>query len=235
MSDTPATSPDARAFRGTVFAFACGLGGFAAWILAAELLRPPGINFTTESQSAALNYAHHSDAVRAARIGLVRGELWAEAAFAFGDMLWNQRNSSSNDDAAVFEQTRSLAERAIAYAPHDPRIWLLLAADYFQFDRLNERATASLKMSYYTGSNTIAIVPARLLLAIQSSALQNDEFQELVRHDIKIAVVHKSELMAALMAAYNSAPDAGRQFIEKTVAELDPDMLAAIRPTGQRH
>jgi hypothetical protein len=235
MSDTPAPSPAARAFRSTVFAFACALGGLAAWILAAELLRPTGIDFTTESQSAALNYAHRNDAVRAARIGLVRGDLWAEAAFAFGDILWNPGNNPSNGDAGVFEQTRSLAERAIAHAPHDARIWLLLAADYFRFDWLNERAAASLKMSYYTGSNTIAIVPARLLLAIQSRALENDEFQEFVRHDIKIAVVHKSELMAALVAAYNSAPDAGRQFIEKTVAELDPDLLAAIRPGGQRH
>ena len=88
-------------------------------------------------------------------------------------------------------------------------------------------------MSYYTGSNTITVVPARLLLAIQSHVLQDDEFQELVRHDIHIAVIRKSELMPAIVTAYNNAPLSGRQFIEKTLAEFDPSMLASIRSEGQ--
>ena len=125
---------------------------------------------------------------------------------------------------------RALTEQAITYAPHDSRLWLLFAANYFRFDWLNERAASSLRMSFYTGSNSMAVVPERLLLAIQSRALQDDDFQELVRHDIQIAVAHKSELMPALIAAYNKAPPAGRQFIEKTLAELDPSMLASIRP-----
>ena len=59
------------------------------------------------------------------------------------------------------------------------------------------------------------------------------DFQELVRHDIRIAVTHKSELMPALVAAYNNAPPSGRQFIEKTLAELDPSALA-LDPLGRR-
>ena len=66
-------------------------------------------------------------------------------------------------------------------------------------------------------------------LGVWADALQDDDFQELVRHDIQLAVAHKSTLMPALMAAYKKAPRAGRQFIEKTLAELDPSMLAAIR------
>lgn len=174
MSDTQAIPPTANAFRITVFAFACGLSGFAAWILATELLRPSGIDFTTDAQSAASIYEQRDKAIRAARIGLVRGDLWAEAAFASGDILWTQDKNASNVDAAPVEQARALAERAIAYAPHDSRLWLLLAADYFRFDWLNERASASLKMSYYTGSNTIVVVPGRLLLAAQSGALQDE-------------------------------------------------------------
>ena len=41
-----------------VFAFACVLGSLAAWILAAEILRPTTIEFTTDAQSAASIYAH---------------------------------------------------------------------------------------------------------------------------------------------------------------------------------
>jgi hypothetical protein len=230
MSKTPITAPVINGFRVTVFAYACILSGLAVWILAAELLRPAAIEFTTDAQSAASIYAHRNAATMAARVGLVRGDLWAEAAFTYGSMLWNQDKNSSD---ANTERTGALTEQAIAYAPHESRLWILLAANYFRFEWLNERAAASLRMSYYTGSNTIAVVPARLLLAIQSQALQDDEFQELVRHDIHIAVIRKSELMPAIVTAYNNAPLSGRQFIEKTLAEFDPSMLASIRSEGQ--
>ena len=140
--------------------------------------------------------------------------------------------NDSNADKAAFDRIRALTERSIAFAPYDSRLWVLLAANYFRTDWPNEKAVASLKMSYYTGSNTIEVVPERLLLAIQSHALQDDEFQELVRHDIQIVVARKSQLMPVLVAAYGSAPQVGRQFIEKTLAEFDPGMLAAIRPKG---
>ena len=222
-----------RHTRIAVFGFACVLASLATWILAAEVLRPTTVIFTTDAQSAGPIYAQRDAAVAAARAGLVRGDLWSEAAFAYGAMLWSQDKSAS--DTLPFEQTRALIETAIAYAPHDSRLWLLLAANYFRFDWLNEGASAALKMSYYTGSNTIAVLPQRLLLAMQSRALEDGEFQELVRHDIRIVVTHKPKLIAALAAAYQNAPLSGRQFIEKTLAEFDPSALASIRPDGEHH
>jgi hypothetical protein len=235
MTNTQTTPSAIRGFRIMVFAFACALGCLAVWILAADVLRPTGIKFTTDAQSAASSYVRRNAAIMAARIGLVRGDLWSEAAFAYGDIVWNQDKNASNADAAQFERTRTVIEIAIAYAPHNSRLWLLTAANYFRFDWLNDKASASLKMSYYTGSNTIAVVPERLLLAIQSHGLDDYEFQELVRHDIRIAVIHKSELMPALTAAYNNAPQSGRQFIEKALGEFDPSMLAAVRAEGGQH
>jgi hypothetical protein len=235
MTNTQPTSSSIRGFRVTVFAFSCALGCLAVWILAAEVLRPAPINFTTDAQTAESSYQHRNSAIMAARIGLVRGDLWSEAAFAFGDIVWSQDKNTSNSDAAPFERIRTVTEQAIAYAPHDSRLWLLLAANYFRFDWLNDKASASLKMSYYTGSNTLAVVPERLLLAIQSHALDDNEFQELVRHDIRIAVIHKSQMMPALVAAYNNAALSGRQFIEKALGEFDPNILAAIRADGDHH
>ena len=52
-------------------------------------------------------------------------------------------------------------------------------------------------MSYYTGSNTIAVLPERLLLATQSQALDDADFRELVRHDIRVAVARKVEFSAS--------------------------------------
>ena len=141
--------------------------------------------------------------------------------------------SQSNADAALLERARTVTELAIKHAPHDSRLWLLLAVNYFRFDRLNEKASASLKMSYYTGSNTLAVLPARLLLATQSHALQDADFQELVRHDIQIAVTRKAEFSPVIAAAYNNASSPGRQFIEKTLGALDPSMLASIRSKAE--
>ena len=233
MSETQ-TSPSAiTRTRVAVFGLACVLGSLAAWILAAEALRPTPIVFATDAQSAVSNYAQRDAAITAARVGLVRGDLWSEAAFAYGAMLWNQDKTTPNADVPSFDQTQELTERAVTYAPHNSWIWLLLAANYFRFDWLNERAAASLRMSYYTGSNLMTVVPQRLAMAIQSHALQDEDFQELVRHDILIAVSNKSELMSALVAAYNNAPLSGRQFIEKTLAEFDPSVLALVRSGGE--
>src|SRR4029077_16741860 len=131
------------------------------------------------------------------------------------------------------EQARTVTERAIKTAPHDARLWLLLAINYFKFDSLNEKASASLRMSYYTGSNTLAVLPERLLLATQSHALQDDDFQELVRHDIQIGLTRKVEFSPVIAAAYNKASSSGRQFIEKTLGALDPSMLASIRSKAE--
>jgi hypothetical protein len=222
-----------KGFRVTVFAFACLLGGLATWILVPEFLRPAPVEFPTDAQSAATIYAHRGDATKAARIGLVRGDLWIQAAFAYGDFLWNQDKPSSGTSAVPYERAQELTERAISYAPHDSRLWLLLAAIDSRFDWLNDRASAALRMSYYTGSNAIGLVPARLLLSMQTRALQDSDFQDLVRHDIRIGTLHKSELMPAMIAAYDNAPLSGQQFIEKTLGEIDPSMLASIHSKDQ--
>jgi hypothetical protein len=235
MSVTQITVYNNSRFRAAVVVFAIVLGSLAIWVLAAETVRPPIIGFTTDPQSAALSYQHRDAAIAAARIGLVRGDLWSEAAFTYGNMLWSEDNTATNAERAPIEQSRAVAELAIAYAPYDARLWLVLAANYFRSEGLNERASASLKMSYYTGSNTIEIVPKRLLLALQSQALADEEFQALVRHDIRLAVIRRAELMPALIVAYSHAPGAGREFVEKTLTELDPGMLAAIRSHGQRN
>ena len=220
-------------FRATVFSFACLLGGLATWILVAEWLRPAAVEFPTEALSAASEYTHRDNAATAALIGLVRGDLWTQAAFAYGDMLWNQDKPSPNADTMQYERARVLTQRAITYAPHDLRLWLLLAAIDLRFDWLNDSASSALKMSYLTGPNAIRLVPARLLLSVQTRALADSDFRDLVRHDIRISTVHKSELMPAMIAAYNNAPLFGRQFIEKTLAEFDPSMLASIHSKEQ--
>ena len=63
MSSTQAPPRAGKAFFITLYAFACCLGGLAAWIVAAELLRSTDINFTTDGDSAALIYEHRDRAI----------------------------------------------------------------------------------------------------------------------------------------------------------------------------
>jgi hypothetical protein len=229
MSVTQTSKSKINGFRVTVLAFACVLGVFAGWILTAEIKRPVGIKFTSDAQLADSMYERRNAAVKAAQIGIFRGDLWSEAAFIYGDMLLAQSKNASKADPMLLEQARAVIELALTRAPHDSRLWLLLAANYFRFDWLNERAAASLRMSYYTGSNTLAVLPVRLLLATQSHALQDDDFRELVRHDIEIAVARKAQFSPAIVAAYNNASSSGRQIFEKALGALDPSMLESIR------
>ena len=65
-------------------------------------------------------------------------------------------------------------------------------------------------------------------------SLEDEEFRALVSHDIRVAAMRKAELMPALVDAYGGASPAGKQFVEKSLAELDPSLLAVIRSRGQR-
>lgn len=228
-----APSSAINGFRISASAFACLLGCLAAWILIPELLRRATIEFPTDAQSAASAYAYRDDATIAARVGFVRGDLWTQAAFAYGDFLWNEKESSPDANVTLFDSARSLTLRAVRFAPHDARLWLLLAAINLRFDWLDDRASADLRMSYYTGSNVITLVPTRLMLAVQAQALREEDFQELVRHDIRIAVTHKSELLPALISAYNNAPQGGQQFMQETLSDLDPSILKLIYSRGK--
>ena len=119
----------AKGFRVTVISFACVLGSLAIWILAAEVVRPSNIEFAKDNQSVGLR---HDATVRAARIGLVRGDLWSEAASAFAAMPRAQDKDARETDVVPSEQVKAITEQAIARAPHNSRLWLLLAANYFR-------------------------------------------------------------------------------------------------------
>jgi hypothetical protein len=214
--------------RHGLLAFAGLLGALAIWQLAAELARPSGVKFTTDAQAAASIYKLRSAAATAARIGIVRGDLWSQAAFAFGDKLLSDELQKSDNGATLLNQNEMAAvtNRAVLYAPYDARLWLLLAASYMKLGLPGERAAGALRMSYYTGSDRTELIPARLLLALRSEALHDAEFQELVRHDIRLALAQKSKFASAIFWAHNNAPPFGREFIEKTLVALDPALLS---------
>jgi len=200
-----------------VFAAVLGLAG--VWLLAPAFTRLAGRSVSVDG---ATSPAPRTTACGAARLAFVRGDLWTECALA-------QNPLGASLQTGALEQARVAAERAAALAPHNAMAWLILARLYSRLDSLNRRATALLKMSYYTGSNEPALIPWRLRVVAQSDALADEELQQLVRHEIRTIITHRPELKPAISAAYRDAPANGKRFLESAVSEVDPNLVGSLR------
>lgn len=217
-------------FRGAMLILAFVLGCQAFWILAAEFYYRSPVGFPTSSQSAEVAIANRNDAHLAALIGYVRGDLWADDVLTYPSayQLHEKDNSSTNNSPPI-EEIRDIAERALLFAPHESQIWLVLANIDSRFDWLNKKASNDLRMSYYTGANEPELIPLRLSLAVSFSDISDTDFQQFVRHDIRIIVSRKPELKYAIQDAYRYALPDGRKFIENTLDDMDPTLLSNIR------
>lgn len=215
-------------FRGLTLLFAFVLACQAFWILAAELSRLPLIALPGDADSAADVSAARNAAHLAAKFGVIRGDLWAQNALTYSDMLRREEQSKTTDDAATIQEARNTTERALAFAPHNARIWLVLAGLVSRFDWLNGKASAALRMSYYTGPNEVALIPTRLLLSLTSSAISDKDFQQLVAHDLRTIILRRPELKPAIANAYRYASPEGQQFVRNTLKDLDPNLLSNL-------
>src|SRR5262249_22305359 len=130
---------------------------------------------------------------RAAMLGMVRGDLWAQDALTYSDIFRHEnRNGADAKNTATLEEARYATERALALAPYDARLWLMLAGLRARVDRT--KASSAILMSYYTGRNEPALMPVRLSLALNSPSITDKEFQELVTHDLSLIVSRHPEL-----------------------------------------
>jgi hypothetical protein len=224
-------APSHIGFRLSTLAFAVLLGVQCIWLLLAQLSRPNLIRLPTEAQAAAAAVEHRSDAARAAWIGSIRGDLWAESAFTYADLLWTGP-STDPDQTKSLEQAHARLDRALDDAPHQAGAWLLLAGLASRYRWPNLNAMEALKMSYYTGPSEETLMPLRLGVATRSDAVGDTEVQEFVRRDLRLLLAKQRK--SAVAEAYAGASPAGRRLIEGTVAEIDPSGLGLLRPGTQR-
>jgi hypothetical protein len=222
-------------FRYGILIAAVVLGGEAAWTLAAELMRPPRPTFPAALLAAA-TAEHDRDAAAAAEAGAaarfagLRGDLWADDAVLLAAGRLNEgsgiRSAATLRDLGA---ARDAAVRAVQLAPHDSRIWLLIAAiDAARYGR-DRRVAAPLKMSYYTGLFDPALMPLRLRIATRSDAIMDDGLQLLVSADLRAIIKTRPDLKPAITAAYRSATAQGRIFLVDAVYDLDPQLIASIQ------
>lgn len=217
-------------FRAVVGALAAMIGILALWILVAELLCPRLTYFPSNSNEARALYAARGSAATAAEVGMIRGDLWTVAAITRAASLLFGATGSAPEQAsqAEVENMRATAPRAARLSPHDSRIWLVLAGINVRLGGDNPRTAEILKLSYYTGPNEFSLIPLRLLLAVQSSAISDEELQSLVALEIRRIVIQRPDLKPAIALAYKNALPKGREVIEATLEKTDPSFLATI-------
>jgi len=202
-----------------------------SWLLLPELLRPRAAGLPQDGAAATAAATHRSAALLAARIGLIRGDLWAEAAFADSSLLWLDRSALlDRANAERLEKARSNTERALALAPVNGAAWLFLAAlPGGASSSGDNRVAALLQMSYLTAPNDLDLADLRLERATTSNALADKDIQDLARSDIRRIMAYRPQLKSAIAAAYRNALPQNRPIFEALVGDVDPALAQALR------
>ena len=218
--------PSHLAIRLATSGFAVLLVVQCVWLLLAELSRPGIHRLPTDAASAAAARNKRIDATRAAMIGAIRGDLWGETAFTYADLMWDDGNNGAN-----LVQARSSLYNALTAAPHQSSIWLLMAGLASRHRVPGIDVKQALKMSYYTGPSELKLMPLRLLIAVRADPFSDIELRDFISREVRVLFTHQQK--SAVVAAYNAASPAGRQFMEKTIAEIDPSAVESLREASQ--
>lgn len=186
-------------YRGALIAIGVVTAALSAWWLAGEILR--------------------SDPPTAARTGMVRGELW----------LYGGLATSGSSEASTAAAGREALVHSLSLAPTSSRAWLALALATERFGWMDRRSSAALKMSYYTGFNTSALIAPRLALLARTDSEGDPELDDILRRQIRLIVTRAPEFKTAIIAAYGTATPANRKIIEIELTELDTALLEQLR------
>jgi hypothetical protein len=207
--------------------FAILLSVQCVWLLLAELSRPGIDALPTDTSTAAAASKQSIPALWAASIGAIRGDLWAEAAFTYTSLiLGDQGRSGSAGTSEDLARARASVDHALDDAPHLSDAWLFLAGLAVRNPSLGVKATEALKMSYYTGPSELDLIPLRFRIAAQAGGFGDVEMNRFASRDLQVLLTQKQN--SAIEAAYNAAPPAGKQFIEKALGDADPAALQKL-------
>jgi hypothetical protein len=218
-------------FRRAILLLATLLGLQCVWLLLPELSRANVDRLPTDAASAATAAKERNAAALAASIAGIRGDLWAQSAFTYADLLWSDANTNA-DLARSLQGARGSLVRALADAPHQSGAWLLASALASRYPSFNFNAAEALKMSYYTGPSEPDLMPLRLRIAMNSGVFTDSEIREFVARDLRLFLERNDK--SAIIDAYNATSAAGKKFIEQTVGDIDPSALELFRTGAQK-
>jgi hypothetical protein len=225
------SEPSYVAFRLTVLLFAALLGAQCVWLLLAELSKS-GIDALPTNPTAATAAAKQRDtALWAATIGAIRGDLWAQSAFTYADLLFGQGVASPNPTLiSTAADARRSVDHALNNAPHQSSVWLLLAGLSLRVPSVGVDALEALKMSYYTGPSEQNLIPLRLRIATRADRFDDVQMREFASRELRVLLNEKQS--SAIVEAYNIASPSGKRYIEQTVRDVDPSFLNTLLQAG---
>jgi hypothetical protein len=216
-------------FRIVTLLFVALLGLQSIWITLAELSRGGVDRLPTNFSAATTAAGWRARAARAAEIGAIRGELWAQSAFTYADLLFDENDA---DVAQKLTRARAHLEHALTDAPAQPGAWLFRAGLALRYPSLGFNIVESLKMSYYTGPSEQDLIPLRLRLTAVSNAIGDVEIGQLLRRDLRLLLARKQQ--SAIADAYNAASPPGKRFIEQALGEIDRAAAEALRSGAKK-
>ena len=219
-------------FRFATRLFATLLGVLSLWLLLSELSRSGIERLPTDQVSAAMAAKQRSAATFAASIGIIRGDLWAESAFTYSDLLWGDGGPGANPTQAL-QHAHISAGNALKLAPHQSGAWLFLAALMSHYPSQVFDPTETLRMSYYTGPSERDLMPLRLRLMARLDAFGDGELQQFASWDLRSLIARKQT--TAIAEAYREASPAGKRFVEQTIADIDPSVVELVQSEAQEH
>jgi len=221
------------AFRLITLLFAVLLFIQCIWLLLAEFSRPGIDRLPTDVSAADIAAQKRDAAIWAASIGVIRGDLWADSAFTYTNLILDERRDSwTADITPTLGRARAISERAVDLAPTQFGAWLVLAGLAARYPSPGFTATEALKMSYYTGPSEPDLVPLRLRIATYSDVLTDIELRQFATRDLRLLLARNEK--SAIAVAYNAASPPGKRFIEQTVGEIDPSALVFLRAEPQK-
>lgn len=198
-------------------------------MLAPALLAPQPGGLPLNRDQADAAYARRPRALLAAQIAVIRGDLWAEAAFTGARFIWG--DPSQRRDPATPKELNSIrvnAETALKLAPINAAAWLFLSVLTPSAPEGGSQASTFLEMSYLTAPNDARLAPLRLLRAATSTALANKDLQFFVANDIKELLHRGPEHQQDIVAAYQAAWPQNQPVLAALAADIDPEMARLL-------
>jgi hypothetical protein len=213
-------------FRTATLLFAALLGLQCVWLTLAELARAGVDRLPTDASAAAAAAGKRNRAAWAADFGVIRGDLWAQLAFTYADLIFDDKRQAP-DTTQNLTRARVDLERALYHAPAQPDAWLLRAGLALRYPSIGLDAVESLKMSYYTGPTEPDLIPLRLRLTALSNIANDVEMQQFLRRDLRLLVARNQQ--SAIADAYNGASAPGKRLIEQTLDDIDHGAAESLR------
>lgn len=214
--------------RRALLILAVALAIEGTWILSAAILRTDVRTLPVGPAQIAQAKAVEFRALEAARVGWVRGDLWAESTYARSYLAGpDAPQLASSDESNARANTLEDCGRALSLAPITPGLWALCAL-LDENHSPSSRADKFLEMSYYTGLNAHSVIPVRLLAAARSNIDTDNVIQSFVERDIALVLTKLQDLKPSLVAAYKDALPQNRAMLLRYIEENDPAFVAKL-------